>query len=94
MPKAKEPKTPKPPIAQDPDRLSKGAQRVADRADARLCMQYLQDERFTGPAYWLEPSGKRVDREAAEELIRKRLFLPTQDGLFADASSQTFERAA
>ncbi len=94
MPKAKEPKTPKPPISEDPARLTKAAQRVADRADARMCMQYVQDERFTGPAYWLEPSGKRVEREAAEELIRKRRFLPVQDTLFADASSQTFERAA
>lgn len=83
-------KEPRIPIAEDPARLTKGAARVAERlASGRLCKQFVQDERFSGAAFWIEPSGKAVDRAAAEELIAKGRVRPMADSLFAD-DSQSF----
>lgn len=81
------------PIAVDPDRLSKGASVALKKISrGRLCKQFIQDDRYTGPAYWFEPSGKSVDRASAEELIRKGRVRPLSDSLFGE-DSQSFEAA-
>ncbi len=93
MTKPKTEKKPRVPISQDAARLSKAATRAMAASEGqRICKQFMDDDRFSGPAFWFEPSGHRLPREAAEELIRKGRFLPVQDGLFA-GDSQSFARA-
>lgn len=79
-------KTPRIPVSQDPERLTAPAARaLKSLCDGRLCRQFVDDERIpAGVAYWVEPGGKKVAREAAEELIRKGRVSPQGDALFAD----------
>jgi len=87
-------KEPRIKIADDPARLSAAARRAFDAlAGRRLCRQFVHDERFAGAAYWIEPTGRGVDRAAAEELIRKGRVRPATDSLFADIA-QSFEVCA
>lgn len=82
----KEKKEKRPPVAIDPLRLTKGAARLLSSIGARtLHKEFTDDERAAGGVYFfMEPGGKKANKEASEELIRKGHLKPCADSLFGD----------
>jgi len=72
------------PISKDPNRLTKPAQRALQKmAGKTLHKEFTDDKRSpSGVYYFMEPGGKRVDNESAEELIIKGKVNSLEDGLF------------
>lgn len=96
--KEKKTKERRPPIAIDPDRLTKGAMRLLTRMgnNKTLHKEFTEDERASrGVYFFMEPGGAKANREASEELIRKGRLRPLNDSLFSglDGDSQSYEIA-
>lgn len=74
------------PRARTPHRAAVDRLRRALRAGQALALTHCG----SGPRFSLEPSGRPVPTILARLLLRRRTVVPAGDGLFAEATTQTW----